>query len=155
MLLCTGLFYSKARHYLFSASVVYWIAFLLLTLQQKTHWNSLSSFIAKWKICLKQWTDTLLKVYLRDAQINSFDLRRSGWRWVGERGEKKCEQYKRKKKKTRQKLYLAHVNISIMYCETTQFSLQPVENVHENKAIRSVSCNEQYITASRKTGNMT
>lgn len=125
------MFYSKARHYLFSVSVVYWISFLLRSEKNtETH----SSFIAKWKyVWNNERMDTLLKVYLWDAQINSFDLRRSGWRWNGKKRKENCRE-----QNERRKLYLPHVNVSIMYCETIHSLPQPVENFHENKAIKCI-----------------
>lgn len=146
------MFYSKARHYLFSVSVVYWISFVPSLLRKKnteTH----SSFIAKWKyVWNNERLDTLLKVYLRDVQINSFDLRRSGWRWNGKSGKKIAVN------KARDGNF-----ICLMW--TLQLCIVKLYTVFLNRwkifmkiKLSSVSCNsnyEQYITASRKTGNMT
>lgn len=94
-LLCTEMFYSKARHYLFSV-VLFNLVLCPCSSRRKTINLKLTfehEFYCENKMCLKQWTDTLLKVYPMDAQINSFDL------WVdGRKGANWRAEWKKREK---------------------------------------------------------
>lgn len=126
-------------------AMYYFNLVLCLRSSRKKREKLCCEFYCKIKMCLKQWTDTLLKAYPMNAQINSFDL------WVdvvGKKGKKRTENGMKRSEKN----FIFLMWTFQLYIVKLYGSLQPVENFRRNKAIKylAIACMNNILQRAEK-----